>query len=48
MLKDLAELVTLNKLRLYLEAYRLSDFEECLKRNLEPFRDRKYVIELQK
>lgn len=48
MLNELATLVNNKELRLYTESYKLSDFEEALRRNSLPFRQRKFVLELQK
>lgn len=48
MLKELEQLVSAKQLLLYTEAYRLSDFEEGIRRNALPFRERKFVWELQK
>jgi len=45
MINELAELVRNRKLKLYLEAFRLSDFEHALKKSNEPFRNRKVVLE---
>jgi len=46
MINDLVKLVSDQKLRLYVEAYKLSDFEQAMKRNIEPYRGRKFVLEL--
>jgi len=46
MISDLSTMVREKKLRLYLEAHRLSDFENALKKSGESFRNRKVVLEL--
>jgi trans-2-enoyl-CoA reductase len=48
MINELVKLVQDKKLKMYLEAFKLSHLEECLVRNAIPFRDRKFLLELQK
>jgi len=46
MYDELADMVRKGKIKLYLEAHKLSDFEFALKRHLEVYRDRKVILEL--
>lgn len=47
MISELTELVRNKKLKIFVETFKLKHFEQALERNGIPFRERKYLLELQ-